>query len=143
MNKRIISLFLVVILIVSVILTLMPISLGDESTPTSAGKEIDDFINGNTELADETLPDKTLEFAGAIITIFQLVGVGVAVIMLIVLAMKYMIAAPGDKADIKKHAVPYIVGAVCLFAGAGILQIIETFANNLNDASNAGEGEET
>ena len=141
MNKRIISLFLVVILIVSVILTLMPISLGDG--PTSAGKEIEDFINGNTEPADETLPDKTLEFAGAIITIFQLVGVGVAVIMLIVLAMKYMIAAPGDKADIKKHAVPYIVGAVCLFAGAGILQIIETFANNLNDASNAGEGEET
>ena len=79
----------------------------------------------------------------ALLTIAQVVGVGVAVIMLIVLAIKYISAAPGDKADIKKHAVPYIVGAVCLFAGAGILQIIETFANNLNDASNAGEGEET
>ena len=64
----------------------------------------------------------------AILTITQVVGVGVAVIMLIVLAIKYISAAPGDKADIKKHAVVYIVGAVVLFAATGILQIIKNFA---------------
>ena len=55
-------------------------------------------------------------------------GIGVAVIMLIVLAIKYISAAPGDKAEIKKHAVVYVVGAVILFAATGILQIIRTFA---------------
>lgn len=68
---------------------------------------------------------------GAIINIAQIVGTGVAIIMLIVLAIKYISAAPGDKADIKKHAVVYIVGAIVLFAATGILQIIKNFASNV------------
>lgn len=63
-----------------------------------------------------------------ILGIAQVVGVAIAVIMLIVLAIKYISAAPGDKAEIKKHAVVYIVGAVVLFAASGILQIIKGFA---------------
>lgn len=66
---------------------------------------------------------------GSIITIVQIVGVGVAIIMLIVLAIKYISAAPGDKADIKKHAVVYVVGAIVLFAASGILGIIKNFAS--------------
>ena len=69
---------------------------------------------------------------GAILTVAQVVGVGVAVIMLIVLAIKYISAAPGDKADIKKHAVVYVVGAVVLFAASGILGIIKNFAANVS-----------
>lgn len=62
--------------------------------------------------------------------ITQVIGVAIAVIMLVVLAIKYISAAPGDKAEIKKHAVVYIVGAVVLFAASGILGIIRTFAEN-------------
>lgn len=69
---------------------------------------------------------------GSAITIVQVVGVGVAIIMLIVLAIKYISAAPGDKADIKKHAVVYVVGAVVLFAATGILGIVKKFASNIN-----------
>ena len=68
---------------------------------------------------------------GSVLTIVQVVGCGVAVIMLIVLAIKYISAAPGDKADIKKHAVVYVVGAVVLFAASGILQIVKNFASNV------------
>ena len=68
---------------------------------------------------------------GSAITIVQVVGVGVAIIMLIVLAIKYISAAPGDKADIKKHAVVYVVGAVVLFAASGILGIVKKFAANV------------
>ena len=63
-----------------------------------------------------------------ILGLVQVVGIAIAVIMLIVLAIKYISAAPGDKAEIKKHAVVYIVGAVLLFAASGIIQIIKTFA---------------
>lgn len=71
---------------------------------------------------------------GAILTVVQVVGTGVAVIMLVVLAIKYISAAPGDKADIKKHAVVYVVGAVVLFAASGILQIVKNFASNISAA---------
>ena len=68
---------------------------------------------------------------GSVLTIVQVVGCGVAVIMLIVLAIKYISAAPGDKADIKKHAVVYVVGAVVLFAASGILGIVKKFPGNI------------
>ena len=68
---------------------------------------------------------------GALINIIQIIGTGVAIIMLIVLAIKYISAAPGDKADIKKHAVVYVVGAIVLFAATGILQIIKNFSTNV------------
>ena len=69
---------------------------------------------------------------GALISIVQVIGVGVAIIMLIVLAIKYISAAPGDKAEIKKHAVVYVVGAIVLFAATGILQIIKSFSSNIS-----------
>lgn len=80
--------------------------------------------------------DSVTNIIGALINIIQIIGTGVAIIMLIVLAIKYISAAPGDKADIKKHAVVYVVGAIVLFAATGILQIIKNFSTNVK-ASNA------
>ncbi len=66
-----------------------------------------------------------------IITVVRIVGVTAAVLMLLVLAMKYMSAAPGEKADIKKSAIVYVVGAVVLFAVTGILGIIEQVSKGI------------
>ena len=65
---------------------------------------------------------------GAALQVARIVAVGIALIMLAVLAMKYMSSAPGDKAEIKKYAVVYVVGAVVLFAASAILGIIKDFA---------------
>ena len=65
---------------------------------------------------------------GSIINIAQIVGMGVAIIMLVVLAIQYIAAAPEGKAEIKKNATIYIVGAIILFAAAAILEIIKQFA---------------
>ncbi len=69
---------------------------------------------------------------GAVFYILKIVAVGVALIMLTVLAIKYMSSAPNDRASIKKHAVVYVVGAIVLFGAAGILQIIEKFSSNIS-----------
>ena len=74
------------------------------------------------------------EWLGAALVVVQVVGVGVAVIMLVVLAIKYISAAPSDKAEIKKHAVVYVVGAIVLFAASGILGLIRRFAEGANSA---------
>ena len=63
-----------------------------------------------------------------ILGVAQVIGVAVAVIMLIVLAIKYISSAPSDKADIKKHAVIYIVGAVVLFGASGLLGLVKQFS---------------
>lgn len=73
----------------------------------------------------------TENIAGSIIVIVQVVCAGVAVAMLCAVAMKYMTSAPSEKADIKKHAIVYVVGAVVMFAATGILEIIQNFASNI------------
>lgn len=78
---------------------------------------------------------------GGALTVVQVVGSGVAVIMLIVLAIKYISAAPSDKAEIKKHAVVYVVGAVVLFAASGIIGIVRNFATqNISATEDTGMG---
>ena len=69
---------------------------------------------------------------GMVLSVAQIIGTAVAVIMLIVLAIKYISAAPNDKAEIKKHAVVYIVGAIVLFAASALLGIVKNFATGIS-----------
>ena len=70
--------------------------------------------------------------SGDILGVAQVIGVAVAVIMLIVLAIKYISASPEGKAEIKKSAYVYILGAVLLFGGVFILNIIQSFSEGLD-----------
>lgn len=76
---------------------------------------------------DGQLATKSQSIAGSILGVAQVIGISVAIIMLIVLAIKYISAAPNDKAEIKKHAVIYIVGAIVLFGASGLLGLIRTW----------------
>jgi len=71
------------------------------------------------------------KIVNGVLQVIKVVAAGVAIIMLIFLAMKYMMASAGDKAEIKKHAVVYVVGALVLFATSGILSIIQAFSSNI------------
>ena len=65
-----------------------------------------------------------------IIGIVQFICYAAAVILLIVLGVKWLIAAPDQKADIKKSAVIYVIGAVLVFAAGAILQVIRKVMEN-------------
>ena len=90
----------------------------------------DETVSGD---ASNEAVDKIKTTSQSVVTIAQVIGVGIAVIMLVVLAMKYMISAPNERAEIKKHAVIYIIGAVVLFASVGILEIIKNLADVVNE----------
>ena len=51
--------------------------------------------------------------------------------MLVVLGIKYVVAAPSEKADIKKSAFIYVVAAIFLFAAVNILAVIQDFAGDM------------
>lgn len=92
----------------------------------------DDIYNEVTSMAKANESNGAVtsanNIAGAVISVAKVICAGVAIIMITVIAMKYMLAAPSEKADIKKHAVVYIVGAIIMFAATAILQIIQNFA---------------
>lgn len=70
----------------------------------------------------------TQTFLWSVLGIVQVVAISLAVIMLIVLGVKYVSAAPAEKADIKQSAMIYVVGAILMFGASGIIQIIKKFA---------------
>ena len=65
------------------------------------------------------------------ITIIRIASVAIAIVMLLVIGMRYMVSAPGDRADIKKHLIAYVVGAFILFGVNGILTIILKFSEQI------------
>ena len=68
-----------------------------------------------------------------VITTVRVVAAAIAIIMIIALGMKYMTSAPGDRADIKKHAIVYVVGAFILFAVPGIIGVLIDLSKTLGD----------
>ena len=109
------------------------------ATPTLASWDNIDTNMFNEFKDDSGATTSAKSIVGAIISIVQVIGMGVAIIMLIVMAIKYISAAPSEKAEIKKGATIYIVGAIILFAASGILGIIKNFASaNIKESSQSG-----
>ncbi len=66
-----------------------------------------------------------------VIATARIICVSIAIVILLFISMKYMVSAPGDRADIKKHAIHYVVSALILFGVTGILTIISKFADGI------------
>ena len=67
-----------------------------------------------------------------IMGILQAIGIVVAVVVIMVLGIKYMMGSAEEKAEYKKTFIPYIVGAILLFAATTIANMVYKFANGLN-----------
>ena len=55
---------------------------------------------------------------------------GAAVIMLVLLGVRYVSASPEGKAEIKKTAVQYVIGAALIFAAGAIIGIIRSVSES-------------
>ena len=120
--KKVMKLTVAILLAITVITAFTTCALADTYPSTTA---FDDAGNPGTATSSVT------NIIGAILQIVRIIGVGVAVIMLIVLAIKYIAASPEGKGEIKKTATVYIVGAIILFAASALLGIIQNFATNI------------
>lgn len=65
------------------------------------------------------------------ITIVTTIGSVVAVIVLIVLGIKYMMGSTEEKAEYKKTLMPYIIGAALIFAASTIAGMLYSFLINV------------
>lgn len=117
-NIKKIIVVLIIFLYIIAFMTSVKAFAGDIST-----------FNDNKEIPEV---DTAINSIGAtVITIIRVVSVAIAIVMLLVIGMRYMISAPGDRADIKKHAVAYVIGAFMLFGVSGILTILSEFSKKV------------
>ena len=76
--------------------------------------------------------DKITGIGNQLITIISTVGSVAAVIVLIVLGLKYMMGSAEEKAEYKKTLLPYVIGAVMIFAASTIAGVLYGFLTNVN-----------
>lgn len=94
----------------------------------SEAASVSDF-GGDTSLLPETAKNTTVNILGTVLSVIRTVGAAVAICILMVIGCKYIIASAGDRADIKKYALNYVIGAIVLFGASGILGIIQNFVD--------------
>ena len=82
--------------------------------------------NGNVQTNDLT------KVGNNIVTIIQVVGIVIAVIVLLVIGIKYMMSSASEKAEYKKTMIPYIVGAVLIFAGTSLVRVIYSLSTSVS-----------
>ena len=113
--------------IVSVLLVVMML-LFTVSTVVNAsdiGSVLDKMDEGKDQVGDKTDSIATIggQFAGILTTI----GMVIAVLVLLVLGIKYMMGSASEKAEYKKTMIPYVIGAILILGASAIVKAIFSF----------------
>lgn len=109
-----------VLIIIATIATMMS-TVFAEGASDVLGK-----LTGNTDAASAVTT-----IANNIVGIVQVICYATAVIMLIYLGVKFITASPEAKADIKKSAIMYVIGAIIVFAAGTLLGVISNLSTNV------------
>lgn len=121
MKKWTVNLICILITILMVITVTTPVF--------AAGINVDE-LNGNTN----TDMGKLKDFGNTLIGILRGVGTIIAVVVLVIMGIKYLMASVEEKADFKKAMIPYVVGALLVFASTWIasfvIQLVGGFSGN-------------
>ena len=129
MKRNLLKITTLLLVILAITFTMTTPVFAGEATQTSKSIAGEEGFNVSFNVSDSTNAGNVVaNVVGNILYIAQVIGMGVATIMLLVLAIKYIAASPNDKAEIKKHIIVYVVGAVILFSASGLLAIIRRFA---------------
>ena len=117
-----VSKILSIILLVAIVMT---IGMGTVVNASSAEQVNKLFEGGN---ADTT----GISGVGAnIVSIITTIGIIVAVIVLLILGIKYMMGSASEKAEYKKTMIPYLVGALLIFGASAIAKAVIAISENL------------
>lgn len=100
------------------------------------------FAAGGIDLTPEGVGDKITvgneakesitNFGGQIVGVLQVAGTVIAVLILVILGIKYMMGSAEEKAEYKKTMMPYLIGALLIFAAVTIANMVYNFTSTIS-----------
>lgn len=118
MKKRTKILMIIIMLVIAV--CICSNVLATNSVPTGTVNP-DDYKPKDLTTSDA---GEFINIANSIIAAIRIFGTVVAVVALMALGLKYMLGSTQDKATYKETMIPYLVGAVMVFAIPNVIGII-------------------
>ena len=67
-----------------------------------------------------------VKIISSILGVVRTIGAAVALLIFMWVAIKYILASAGEKADLKKYLTTYVIGGLVLFGASGILSVIRS-----------------
>lgn len=110
MKKRIITIITIFYLVFTILGVINNVNALGLSEVTSIPGLYKDTGNNDQSAA--------IKMGNLIVSIVRTIGQGIAVITLIIIGIRYLYASSEQKAEYKKSMMPYLIGAILLFAGA-------------------------
>lgn len=83
---------------------------------------------GDVTATSTSADDQIKSIGGKILSAVTTAGIVLSVIMLAVLGVKYMMGSAEEKAEYKKSMMPYLIGAVLIFAASTIATAVYNLA---------------
>lgn len=128
-----------IVLVIAMVMLMLSNTVMATTTPTtgesgSVGGVIDKLKPTYSAEGDQGLTS----IGQQIINWISIIAIVIAVIVLLILGIKYMIGSASEKAEYKKTMIPYLVGAILIFGAGAIAQVIVNIASSLSAA--AGQG---
>ena len=116
--------------IISMALTFM-IMLAMVVTPVLATTDWRDDLSKINGAEGSAETESITNIGQSIVKIVGTIGMIVAVVVLIALGIKYMMGSAEEKAEYKKTLLPYVIGAVLIFAASAIATMVYNFAHTI------------
>ncbi len=104
-----------------------------------SGDGIADIKSAMTTVKDGTSADDSEKIENVInivIGLLQVAGTGLALIVITMLGIKYLLASPSEKADVKKQIMPIIIGCILLFGALQLMGAVYEFSQDVFSTGN-------
>ena len=112
--KRTAKILAILLLVITIIFSFTIVS------NASSAQIVDDLTSGGGSA--DTAGIQTV--GTNIVSIITTIGIIVAVVVLLILGIKYMMGSASEKAEYKKTMIPYLVGAVLIFGASAIAKAV-------------------
>ena len=136
-SKIFIIVILQIIIMIGISFNAMVMAKEEFEIETISNVKIADVIDPTKDIGayDKVITDqssnKVMDMGNKLIGAIQLIGSIVSVLTLVVLGIKYMTGSVEERAEYKKTMMPYVVGAVMVFAITNLLKILENVISGI------------
>ena len=122
-------------IVLSLIILLMMCVISATCVYANQSEGVDAIIDS---MKEASTPDGTDSgIAGSIndvIGMLQIAGTGIALVVVTMLGIKYMLAAPSEKANVKQQIMPILIGCILVFGAVTIVSAITDFSSVIDSS---------
>lgn len=117
MNKKILKIIILIFIIIALNITSISFAFSPGDLKPEANINTTEITNMGSTIA----------------TVVRTVGIIVAVIVLMIIGIKYMMGSVEEKAEYKKTMIPYVIGVVLLAGAVTIATVVVDISNGIGE----------